>query len=255
MSRVASPAVPATGAAIEAVELVKRFGSFDAVRGISFEVPRGQVCALLGPNGAGKTTTIHLLLGLTIPTSGSARVLGHDVSHDRSAAIQRTNFMASYVQLPNRITVTEALRVCAALYGVADPKRAVAEVIELLELGSFARKPFSTLSSGQQTLVCLGKALVNDPELLFLDEPTASLDPERAFEARRVLRHVADERGTTIFITSHNMVEIERLADRILILSGGTIVADATAAQLRTDYGVDNLEDVFLQVARKGREQ
>ena len=245
----ADPGAPAL--AVEA--LTKRFKAQEAVRGISFAVPRGQVCALLGPNGAGKTTTIHMLLGLTLPTSGSATVLGHDIVKARSKAIARTNFMASYIELPYRVTVREALRVNAELYEVAQPKAAVERMIELFGLAAMASKHYASLSSGQKTMVCLAKSLVNDPELLFLDEPTASLDPENAQAARDILRRVATEQGMTILITSHNMVEIERIADRVLIMADGRIVADDTANALRDQFGKDDLEQVFLHVAKESR--
>jgi ABC-2 type transport system ATP-binding protein len=213
-------------------------------------VPAGQVFGLLGPNGAGKTTTMHVLLGLMLPTSGRVWLLGHDVVADRSAALRDTNFTASYAAFPGRLTVREILRVYGELYEVDDPPRAIAEAAELVGvtplLGTVARG----LSSGQQTLVGLAKALLNRPRLLLLDEPTASLDPVNANEVRQVLRRVAAERGMSIFITSHNMVEVERLATRILFLSAGRLVADATAAELRQRFAAADLEEVFLQVAR-----
>jgi len=235
--------------AIEVVEVVKEFGARRVIDGLTFTVPRGQVCALLGPNGAGKTTTIHMLLGLTLPTSGSIRILGHDIVDDRSAALARTNFTASYVALPWRLRVRELLRVYAELYEVPDPKAAIAEVADLLAIRDYLDRPGMSLSTGQQTVVLLAKALVNRPEVLFLDEPTASLDPERAVVVRRILRKVADERGMTILITSHNMIEVERLADRILFVAGGRVAADSTAAELRARFGADNLEEVYLKVA------
>ncbi len=235
--------------AIDVRELRKSFGGRVVIDGVTFSVPRGQVCALLGPNGAGKTTTLHCMLGLTLPTSGAVRILGVDVHRDRSAALRRTNFSATYVELPWRLRVRELLRVFADLYEVADPDAAIREVVELLGIEAFVDRPGSSLSSGQQTMVLMAKALVNRPDVLFLDEPTASLDPERSVAIRRVLRRVADDRGMTILITSHNMIEVERLADRILFLAGGRIAHDATAAELVARYGADNLEDVYLKVA------
>ena len=191
--------------AIEVIDVVKDFGRRRVIDGLSFAVPRGQVCALLGPNGAGKTTTIHMLLGLTLPSSGTIRILGTDVVADRSAALARTNFTASYVSLPWRLKVRELLRIYSELYEVPDPDAAIAEVGELLGIDRFLDRLGQSLSTGQQTIVLLAKALVNRPELLFLDEPTASLDPERAVAVRTLLRRIADERGMTILITSHNM--------------------------------------------------
>ncbi len=239
--------------AIRVEGLRKAFRGTVAVDGISFEVPRGQVCALLGPNGAGKTTTIQCTLGLTLPDEGTIEVLGHDVVTDRSVAIARTNFAASYTAFPWRMRIREILRVYAGLYSVADPARAIARVMELFGLDGLGNQPFQSLSSGQQTLVGLAKALINEPELLILDEPTASLDPENAFEARGVLERTAAETGMTIFITSHNMREIERIADRVLFLANGRIVADAAPAALREQFAAGDLEEVFLTVAREGR--
>ncbi|HLG01296.1 MAG TPA: ABC transporter ATP-binding protein [Acidimicrobiia bacterium] len=247
------PARTPTGAAIEVVDLVKDFAGALALDGVSFAVPRGQVCALLGPNGAGKTTTIHILLGLTLPTAGTARILGHDVTRERSLALRRTNFTASYVQLPARLRVHEILRIFAEYYEVDDAKGAVEEAITLFRIEHLRHQRAQLLSSGQQTLVGLAKAFVNRPEVLFLDEPTASLDPEHAFEVRNTLRRVASDQGMTILITSHNMVEIERIADRVLLISNGRLVADASPAQLRDEYQAADLEEVFLTVARQGR--
>jgi ABC-2 type transport system ATP-binding protein len=238
-----------TDPAIEVRDVVKDFGGRRVINGLDFVVPRGQVCALLGPNGAGKTTTIHMLLGLTLPSRGTIRLLGHDVATDRTAALARTNFTASYVQLPWRMKVRELLRVFCHLYSVPDPETAIDEVAVLLDIEGHLDRLGQSLSTGQQTMVLLAKALVNRPELLFLDEPTASLDPERAVAVRGLLRRVADERGMTILVTSHNMVEVERLADRILFVAGGRVVADATASELRQRFGAEDLEEVYLKVA------
>jgi ABC-2 type transport system ATP-binding protein len=242
-----------TDAAIEVRDLVKDFDDHRVVDGVSFSVPRGQVCALLGPNGAGKTTTIHILLGLTLPTAGTVTVLGHDVARDRTAALARTGFTATYTSLPARLTVREILRVYAELYQVPDPSAAIDDIVEVLGLTDLVRAGSRGLSSGQQTMVGLAKALLHRPDLLFLDEPTASLDPENAVEVRRLLRSVSSERGMTVFITSHNMTEVERIADRVLFLSRGRIVADATPAELRTRFAATDLEEVFLAVARESR--
>jgi ABC-2 type transport system ATP-binding protein len=241
----AAPARPA----IDVHDVVKEFAGRRVIQGLTFTVPRGQVCALLGPNGAGKTTTIHMLLGLTLPTEGSIRILGHDVTKDRTAALERTNFTASYVQLPWRMKVRELLRVFCHLYSVNDPDTAVDEVAELVGIQDHLDRLGQSLSTGQQTMVLLAKALVNRPELLFLDEPTASLDPERAVVVRNLLRRIADERNMTVLITSHNMFEVERLADRILFVAGGRVAFDATSAELRARFGAEDLEEVYLKVA------
>jgi len=235
--------------AIRVVDVVKDFGARRVIDHLSFTVPRGEVCALLGPNGAGKTTTIHMLLGLTLPTSGTIEILGTDVVADRSGALARTNFTASYVSLPWRLKVRELLRIFCELYEVPDPDAAIAEVASLLGIERFLDRLGQSLSTGQQTIVLLAKALVNRPELLFLDEPTASLDPERAVTVRTLLRRIADERKMTILITSHNMIEVERIADRILFIANGRVAADSTAAELRERFGADDLEEVYLKVA------
>jgi ABC-2 type transport system ATP-binding protein len=235
--------------AIAVDDVVKDFQGRRVIDHLSFTVPRGQVCAMLGPNGAGKTTTIHMLLGLTLPTSGSIRILGTDVVADRSGALTRTGFTASYVSLPWRLKVRELLSIYCELYEVPDPKVAIEEVAALLDIGPFLDRLGQGLSTGQQTIVLLAKALVNQPEVLFLDEPTASLDPERAVVVRQILGRIAEERGMTILITSHNMVEVERLAERILFVAGGRIVADATAAELRDQFGAEDLEEVYLKIA------
>jgi len=239
--------------AIEVVDLVKDFRRSRAVDGVSFSVPAGQVCALLGPNGAGKTTTIHTLLGLITPTSGTVHVLGHDVTREREAAIRRTNFMASYGHFPWRMTVREALVVYCELYEVADPRAAIRRAVDAVGVAHLLDRKCQMLSSGQATLTQLAKALLNEPALLFLDEPTASLDPEHAVQVREALRDIVDRDGTTVLITSHDMREIEALADRVLFLSRGRLVADATVAELRDRYGVADMEGVFLEVARQGR--
>jgi ABC-2 type transport system ATP-binding protein len=244
---VDTPAIAVSG-------LRKRFGERVAVDGVDFTVPRGQVCALLGPNGAGKTTIIQCVLGLTLPDAGSVRVLGADVLADRTRAIRPTGFAASYTAFPWRLRVREILRVYADLYEVPDPAAAIEEVVGLFGLADLVRTPSQALSSGQQTLVGLAKAMVNRPELLILDEPTASLDPERAFEVRAILRRVATERGMTIFITSHNMREIERIADRVLFLANGRLIADGAPAELTRRFEAEDLEEVFLTVAREAQE-
>jgi len=244
---------PRATPAIEVRDLVKRFRDVTAVNGISFSVPAGQVCALLGHNGAGKTTTLQILLGLTLPTSGTCRILGHDIVTDRVAALERTNFSASYTDFPARLSVREMLRVYAMLYAVPDAAAAVEEVIELFDLDALADRQYRTLSSGQATLAGLAKSVINRPRVLFLDEPTAMLDPEHAHDTRIVLRRLATEWGTTVLITSHNMREVERLADRVLFLSNGSLIADEDPEQLTGRYQAADLEEVFIRLAKEAR--
>jgi ABC-2 type transport system ATP-binding protein len=231
--------------------LRKRFGPVDAVAGVDFRVGRGEVVGLLGPNGAGKTTTLHMVLGLTTPDAGSIRMFGYDVATDRARALARVNFAASYLSLPGPLKVEEILKVFADLYAVRRPAVRVAELIELLELGALRRRQFDKLSSGQQSRVLLAKALLNEPELLILDEPTANLDPDVADRVRSLLLDLAARTGRSMLVTSHNMPEVERMCDRIHFVAAGRIVATGTASELAGAYGVDDLEAVFLAVARR----
>jgi ABC-2 type transport system ATP-binding protein len=190
------------------------------------------------------------VLGLTTPDEGSVRLFGHDVATQRARALARVNFAASYVSLPGPLKVEEILKVFADLYAVRQPARRIAELVELLELGGLRRRPFYKLSSGQQTRVQLAKALLNEPGLLVLDEPTANLDPDVADRVRGVLMELASRTGRAMLITSHNMREVERMCDRIHFVAGGRIVSTGTAGELVGAYEVDDLEAVFLKVAR-----
>jgi ABC-2 type transport system ATP-binding protein len=230
--------------------LVKRFGAVTAVDGISFSVPAGATVGLLGGNGAGKTTTLSMLLGLLLPTSGSIRIFGHDIARDRYAVLPRMNFSSPYVDLPRRLTVQQNLEVYARLYGVRDRKNRIAALAEDLQIGHLLKRPFGKLSAGQQTRVSLAKSLINDPDLLLLDEPTASLDPDTGDWVRGYLESVQRRRGTTILLASHNMGEVERLCDEVLMMRSGRIVDRGTPASLIERYGHDDLEAVFLTIAR-----
>lgn len=233
--------------------LTKRFGSVTAVDSISFTVAEGSTTALLGSNGAGKTTTLSVLLGLLLPTSGSVTVLGENMVENRHRVLGRMNFSSPYVDIPRRLSVRENLTVYAHLYGidrVAERVRAVARdlgVDELLDVNT------GNLSAGQKTRVALAKALLNEPELLLLDEPTASLDPEIGDWVRGFLEDYRRRTGATIVLASHNMAEVERLADQVLMMREGRIVERGTPAELVACHGLKNLEQVFLDVAR-GRE-
>ena len=237
---------------IIAERLSKRFhpGAAPAVDGISFVVPRGSTVALLGGNGAGKTTTISMLLGLLLPSGGRITVLGHDMARDRFAVLPRMNFSSPYVDLPHRLTVRENLAVYARLYGVRGRRSRIAELAELLDLTGFLDRPSGKLSAGQKTRVALAKALVNAPELLLLDEPTASLDPDTGDWVRGMLERYRAERGATILLASHNMDEVERLSDQVLMLKAGKIVDQGSPAHLIAKYGRTDLEEVFLDIAR-----
>lgn len=235
-------------------DLVKQFGTpakpITAVDGLSFTVPRGACVGLLGGNGAGKTTTIAMLLGLVTPTSGKLEVLGHDMSRDRFAALARMNFTSPYVDLPHRLTVYENLDVYARLYGVADIKGRIAELLELFDLTTLRDRHSGKLSAGQKTRLGLAKALVNKPDVLLLDEPTASLDPDTADRLRSALEAYQRSSGCTILMASHNMLEVERMCSHVLMMKRGKLVDEGSPAQLIAKFGRANLEAVFLDIAR-----
>ena len=237
-------------AAIEARFLAKRFGATRAVDAISFEIAVGSVTGLLGGNGAGKTTTIGMIMGLTLPSAGEVRALGVDMARDRYRALGRMNFESPYVDMPHRLTVRQNLGVFGRLYGVENLSRRIDELAESLALGVFLDRPAGSLSAGQKTRVALAKALINEPEVLLLDEPTASLDPDTADWVRGRLEAFRRDRGATILLASHNMAEVERLCGRVLMLKQGRIVDDGSPDELIARYGRSSLEEVFLDVAR-----
>jgi ABC-2 type transport system ATP-binding protein len=239
-------------AALEIRSLTKRFGDVTAVDDLSFTVAPGEVFGLLGPNGAGKTTTIQLLLGLTTPTSGHIRVLGLSMPEDRLAILARVNFSSAYISLPSNLTVRQNLRVFAGLYGVRSSRDKIDALLELFEVTGSADKATGALSSGQLTRVNLCKAFLNDPEVLFLDEPTASLDPDIADKVRTALQKLQRERGVTIVYTSHNMREVEVLCDRVLFLARGHSVAEGSPRDVIAHAKSASLEDVFIAIARDG---
>jgi len=241
--------LPATPA-IEARQLVKRFGRTTAVDAISFAVEAGSVVGLLGGNGAGKTTTIGMIMGLTLPSGGEVRALGVDMARDRFRALGRMNFESPYVDMPHRLTVRQNLRVFGRLYGVVGLERRIEALAADLALEPFLDRPAGSLSAGQKTRVALAKALINDPELLLLDEPTASLDPDTADWVRGRLEAFRRARGATILLASHNMAEVERLCGRVLMLKEGRIVDDGAPAELIARHGRSTLEEVFLDIAR-----
>jgi ABC-2 type transport system ATP-binding protein len=231
-------------------ELTKIYGSVTAVDRISFTLLQGTTVALLGGNGAGKTTTIAMLLGLVVPSAGEVRVFGADVSRNRGAIAHRMNFQSPYVDLPARLTVRENLTVYAGLYGIANAAERIGYIAEDLQIVPLLKRQTGKLSAGQKTRVGLAKALLNAPELLLLDEPTASLDPDTADWIRRKLKEYAETRGATLLLASHNMAEVERLADRVILLHQGRIIEYETPAALIATYGRQTLEQVFLDVVR-----
>jgi ABC-2 type transport system ATP-binding protein len=236
---------------VEVIGLRKVYRDVAAVDGIDFALAAGAVTALLGGNGAGKTTTIAMLMGLVIPTSGEARVFGANMARERHRVLHRMNFESPYVEVPMRLTVRQNLEVYGRLYGVRDLAGAVAATAEDLRLSAFLDRAYGKLSAGQKTRVSLAKALLNEPELLLLDEPTASLDPDTADWVRAKLEHYCQTRRATIVLASHNMAEVERLADRVIMLEKGRVIADETPADLIARFGRSTLEEVFLAIARR----
>jgi ABC-2 type transport system ATP-binding protein len=248
-----------TDPAIAVAGLAKTYGQADtlvqAVAGIDFTVPAGSVTALLGGNGAGKTTTISMLLGLLLPSSGTIHVLGEDMVRHRYRVLPRLNFSSPYVELPLRLSVAENLKVYGHLYGVPDLKRRIAALAEELDLGPFLGRATGKLSAGQRTRVALAKALLNEPELLLLDEPTASLDPDTADWVRGYFDAYRRRTGATILLASHNMTEVERMCDQVLMMKQGRIVDHGAPSELIDRYGRATMEEVFLDIARDRRRE
>ncbi len=236
--------------AIKVEGLSKDFDGIIAVQDLDFSVASGSTVALLGGNGAGKTTTISMLLGLVTPTAGRIEVLGADMIADRHAVLPLINFSSPYVELPKRLSVRENLRVYGTLYGVVRLREAIDRITEDLELAAFLDRPYGQLSSGQKTRVGLAKSLLNRPALLLLDEPTASLDPETADWVRAYLERYRESTGATMLIASHNMVEVERMCDDVVMMKAGRLVDRGAPKSLIAAYGRDNLEQVFLDIAR-----
>ena len=229
----------------------KHFGSVVAVDDISFEVAVRSTTALLGGNGAGKTTTLSMLLGLLLPTSGSIGVFGVDMLRKRYRVLPRVNFSSPYVDLPRRLTVRENLTVYARLYGLINISARINALSEELQIGRFLERPYGQLSAGEKTRVVLAKALLNEPELLLLDEPTASLDPASARDIRAKIRESATRDRRGVLWTSHNMYETEAVCDRVLFLSHGKILLEGSPKQLLIEHGMATLEDLFVAVARE----
>jgi ABC-2 type transport system ATP-binding protein len=240
--------------AITVKNLTKQYTGTLAVDDISFTVAQGSVVGLLGGKGAGKTTTISMLLGLLVPTAGTLTVLGHDMAKDRFAALAKMNFSSPYIALPQKLTVAENLRVYGHLYNVPKLSRRIEELAAQFNLGGLLNRLAGELSAGQKTRVALAKSLINRPDLLLLDEPTASLDPDTGDFVRTALETYRRESGAAILLASHNMAEVERLCDDVLMMKQGKIVDRGTPDDLIARYGRDDLEQVFLDIARSGAE-
>jgi len=241
-------------AAVAVERLVKVYKTIPAVDGISFTLAPGSITGLLGGNGAGKTTTIATIMGLITPTSGRVTVLGAEMPQQRYRVLQRMNFESPYVEVPMRLTVRQNMTVFGMLYGVENLKARIVELARELDLGDLLDRPTGKLSAGQKTRVSLAKALINSPDVLLLDEPTASLDPDTADWVRAHLQRYCRERRATVLLASHNMAEVERLCERVIIMKRGRIEDDDSPNGLLARYGRRTLEEVFLDVARGNAE-
>lgn len=242
---------PSAARVLSVRDLYKRYGDVVAVDGISFEVNPREIVGLLCPNGAGKTTTIDMVLGVLAPSSGDISIEGIDIRTDRSRALERTNFAAVYAPLPGNLTVYQNLRIFGLIYGVKDLPSRIEEALKQFDLGAFRDVKCGVLSSGEQTRAGLAKAMINRPDLLLLDEPTASLDPAVALDIRAKIREFALSGTGGVLWTSHNMYEVEDVCDRVLFLSHGRILLEGDPKTLPSEYGRENLEDLFIQVARE----
>ena len=235
--------------ALRAEGLVKDYRRARAVDGVSLHVRPGERVALLGPNGAGKTTTLLMLLGVVAPDEGHVEILGHPLPKERRQALAQVGFAAGYLPLPEKLRVREYLTLYGDLYGVRDALGAAREALTRFRIPELEVAMGTELSSGQKTLVGIAKATMHAPKLLVLDEPTASLDPDVALRVRTGLQSLCADKGTALLVTSHNMVEVERLCERVVFLSAGRIVADGSAAEVAAVFGRGDLEEVFIHLA------
>lgn len=236
--------------AVKTIGLRKVFAGTVAVDSLDLAVRNGSITALLGGNGAGKSTTLGMLLGLLEPTAGRIELLGRDFAGARAAIAAETNFSSPYVDLPNRLTIRQNLTVYGHLYGVANTAARIGELADQLQISDLLDRRHGTLSAGQRTRASLAKSLLNKPRLLLLDEPTASLDPDTADWVRTLLIDYRRKTGATLFMSSHNMYEVERMADEVIMMKQGEIVAEGTPRALLDRFSRDNLEEVFLDIAR-----
>ena len=236
---------------IEVKNLNKIYDKIIAVKDLTFEINKGKIIGLLGPNGCGKTTTIAMILGLLKPTSGEVIIKGKNIEKERINLLEKMNFISPYVELPKKLTVEENLKVYADLYGVTNTNEKIYELVNELRLNEFFKKKTGELSSGQKNRISLAKALINDPEILMLDEPTASLDPNTGDFVRSFIEHYSSKTNVTILLASHNMNEVERLCDSVMMMKDGTIVDTGKSQELISRHGRKNLEEVFLKIVRE----
>ena len=236
---------------IEVKKLNKIYDKTIAVKDLSFVINKGKIIGLLGPNGCGKTTTIAMILGLVKPTSGEVIIKGKNIEKERINLLEKMNFISPYVELPKKLTVEENLKVYAGLYGVKNANEKIYELVNELRLNKFLKKKTGELSSGQKNRISLAKALINDPEILMLDEPTASLDPDTGDFVRSFIEHYSSKTNVTILLASHNMNEVERLCDSVMMMKDGIIVDTGKSQELISRHGRKNLEEVFLKIVRE----
>ena len=241
---------------IEIKNLNKQYGNVLAVKNINFKINKGSIVGLLGPNGCGKTTTIGMILGLIKPTSGAVFINDQNIENEnnRTQILEKVNFISPYVELPKKLTVEENLKVYGRLYGVKNLKDKILELMEKLNLVEFKKRKTGELSSGQKNRVSLAKALINDPEILLLDEPTASLDPDVGDYVRGIIENFASNNGTTVLLASHNMNEVDRLCSEVMMMKNGNIIDKGKSKDLINKHGRKNLEEVFLKIARDKNE-
>jgi len=240
--------------AIEINNLNKHFKKVFAVKNINLKINKGKTIGLLGPNGCGKTTTIGMMLGLIKPTSGVVLLNGKNIENNRTKLLEKINFISPYIELPKKLSIEENLQVYGRLYGVKNLKNKILELMEILKLIDLRKRKTGELSSGQKNRVSLAKALINDPEILFLDEPTASLDPDLGDYVRGVIENFASKNGSTILLASHNMDEVERLCDEVMMMKNGEIIDKGKSNELVNKHGRKNLEEVFLKIVRNKNE-
>ena len=238
---------------IEINSLSKQFKNTLAVKNINFKINKGSIIGLLGPNGCGKSTTIGMMLGLIKPTSGSVIINNQNIENEnnRTNLLEKMNFISPYVELPKKLTVEENLKVYGRLYGVKNLNEKIYSLMENLNLSDFRSRKTGELSSGQKNRVSLAKALINDPEILLLDEPTASLDPDVGDYIRTYIENFASKKGTTILLASHNMNEVERLCNEVMMMKNGKIIDKGTCNSLINKHGRKNLEETFLKIVRE----
>ena len=237
--------------AIKINNLSKQYRNTLAVKNINFKINKGTIIGLLGPNGCGKSTTIGMMLGLIKPTSGTVVINGQNIENNRTSLLEKMNFISPYAELPKKLTVEENLKVYGRLYGVKNLKDKIYNLMKKLNLTQFITRKTGELSSGQKNRVSLAKALINDPEILLLDEPTASLDPDVGDYIRKIIEDFAANKGTTILLASHNMNEVERLCDEVMMMKNGEIIDKGKSIDLIDKHGRKNLEEVFLKIARE----